>query len=866
MKNLTTNHISARQTVLSELINTSVEPDMQQYVNVKISLINNAIVFPVPDSFDVNDFSQQVAGYINNDLKSSSVLEMIGHDVYSHPFSPIGLGLMKKTVVYMLLDNHLYINIVPLKEIANANYKEGAISGLLSSGKTDKIYEYVESYIMSLYAANDYVPATQPYGRYFFTTSLGLSTIFASHMEEGERILAKLDIYKIEQSKSNASTQTSDSDEAFYVCTTHGAYLMVLDDNLQEKYIETLSDHEMKVVSKLGRDLVTCGSSQWLCNRDNNNLFAEVAPLNNIPAQNKLESFAQQHFNNADNPEDRLHAAELLYCYAGISNSMFSKFSAALVEYVAYMHADCPGRSDDKIKEVSENLMESANSLFSETEFEDKVLDFVQKYSLGAQELFAVIFVICRVKNRIEDPKVFASMIKTLKERYFKSESDSINRGFACLTIAKKLNMIADKESAYKFAQDAYDLVGYNPAVFLAPGGNALPDSESVGDALSYLALQELYKSSTTDKDKLKFAQQIAVLKPLVKSNLDIVAKHSQDEILSRRISNAMEVLDSSQFWQSNVVQDSGIEARFSKMSNYMPKYTEWRKTYSGFDSWLKKAVPDKTLSSMKAHGILVDSNNYHSLFEIGEQLQKCFDLDGVDLYVFGKRNQGVVGYDDGEGKYIFVDGELLDISNPNYMNGSELTFALAREYAAIKLGIAKLSCHAQWRNFAELGVQSLDAIKVFAADPDFIKSEQNTYNRILNYGKLVSQPDYFNFDVEDVENAAKLLVDSVSAVKYSGSNKLEDLKEREYGALAQLTCLILDRVAIMITGNLASAIKSIIHNDIQQRALEPFDVDNTVTNYICNLDSDGKPVHYDLAYRVNNLISFYISDGYKKY
>jgi len=855
-----------RQSVLSELINTSVEPEMQQYINVKISLINNAIVFPVPKDFDIEDFTQQLGNYINTDLKTASALDKIHTDVYSYPFSPIGLGLMKKTVVYMLLDNHLYINIVPLKEIANANYKEGTISGLLSSGKSDMIYEYVESYIMSLYAAKEYVPNTQPYGRYFFTTSIGLSTIFASHMEDGERILAKLDIYKIEQSKSNVSTQTTENDEAFYVCTTHGAYLMVLDDNLQEKYIETLSDHEMKVTSKLGRDLVTCGSSQWLCNRDNNKLFAEVAPLNNIPTDRKLSEFARLHFNNADNPDDRLNAAQLMYNYADVCQDRFPRFAAALIEYAAYLQPDCPGLCDEKVKEVTERLVESGNSMFSETGFENKILEFVKQFEFSSQEIFVLVYMICRAKYRVEDSKLFAKMLKELVDLYWSNDSDSLNRAFVCLAITKKLNMIGEREAAFKYAQDADDFLGYNPSVMLAPGMDVLPDSQHVGDALTYSAIEELYKACTTDKDKLKYAHQMTEMKPFIKSNFDNMAKYSKDDMLNFRINSALTVFDAQAFSSANVAQDSGIEARFAKMSNYMPKYTEWRKTYSGFDSWIKKAVPDKTFSSMKAHGILVDTNNYHFLFELGEQLGKCFELDGVDLYVFSKRNQGIVAYDDGEGKYIFVDDELLDINHPNYMNGSELTFALAREFAAIKLGIARLSCHPQWRQYSELGVQSLDAIKVFAGNPDFIGDVKEKYCRLLNFSRLISAPDYFNFDVEDVESAARLLVDSVAAINYKGKDKMDDLKEREYCALSQLTSLVVDRVAIMLTGNLNSAIKSIIHNDIQQRGLQPWDAENSVLNYVCSLSTDGKPVNYDLAYRINNLLSFYISDDYKKY
>ncbi|MBO7462315.1 MAG: hypothetical protein J6T96_06940, partial [Bacteroidales bacterium] len=235
MKDLATNHIAIKQSILSGLVNGV---DLSQDAKVKISLLNNALVFPVPFSFDFGDFSKSLFSYINDTLKATATEAQHGDDIKSITFSPIGLGLMKKAVVFSLIDSHLYINIVPAKEIENPNYTEGKISEIISSGKTDKIYEYTQDYIIRLYP--DVVAETvKPNGRYFYTTSPGLSTILASHLEDNERILAKLDIYRIDASKSNA--QTTEMDSAFYLSTTNGSYLFVLDKNLQEKYIETLT-------------------------------------------------------------------------------------------------------------------------------------------------------------------------------------------------------------------------------------------------------------------------------------------------------------------------------------------------------------------------------------------------------------------------------------------------------------------------------------------------------------------------------------------------------------------------------------------------------------------------------------------------
>ena len=859
MKNLSTAHYSVRQSLMSQLINNSTAQEDPAYANVMISLLNNAIVFPVPEDFQVDIFTAKLTEYLNTELKADTAVERVGTDVFYLTFSTI--LLIKKAVVYHMVDSHLYVNVVPVKEMQNANYKEGAISGLLSGAKSDKIFEFVESYIMSLFYARG-VDSVRPYGRYYFTASLGLSTILASHLEPGEKILAKLDIHKIEQSKSNALA--SEGDEAFYLSTTCGSYLMVLDDNLQEKYVETLSDVEMKVTSKLTRDQVSCGYTQWQCTRDNNKLFAEVAPLNNMKPDDKLNGFAQLHFNNADDADDKMQAAEMLRAYAAINNNPFANFEASLIEYSAKLHQPHP---EDGENGVAVRLMEDANSLLSEQDFEGKLQVFLSQYQFSSQEVLALIFVISRVKNRIADTKVFASVMTDLKERYYKMDSDSLNRAFVSLSIAKKLNMIGERESAAVFAAESYDNAGNNFASVLSPGLDKLPDDPIAGDAISYAALGELYKSALNESDKLKYAMDMAEVKPLIKSNLDNVLKHSDDATINTRYASAVAVFDAEAFGNYGYMMGSEIDGRFSKLSDssYMPACTERRRLYSGFKSWAQKSKPDSSISSIKEYGTLVDTNNYHLLYSLGEQLSKYFDIHDVQLYVFSGRNQGVVGNDDGQSKYIYIDSELLDINNPNYMNASELTFILAREYAAMKLGLAGLTCHPQWRKYSSLGVMSLDAISGFASDADFISKVSESYNRVMLYNRLISTPGYFNFDVDDAAKASQMLSDTLSTVEYKGTESISDIREREYAALSLLSAQILDRVGILLSGNIVYAIKAVIHNEQQINGGKlPKDMD--VASYATQVAADGKPVNYDFAMRLNSMLSFYISADYKKY
>lgn len=853
MKDLSINHISIKQSILSDLVNANSN---DSNTKVKISLLNNAFVFPVPREFDINAFSSSIASYINDELNTPNNVESIGDDIIMLTFSPIGLGLMKKAVVYTLIDSHIYINIVPLKEIENANYSEGYFSELLSSGKNESIYKYVENYIMDLYP-QDFREIIKPQGRYFYSSNIGFAAIMASHLEPNERILAKLDIYKIEKSKSNA--QTSNVDNAFYVSTTNGSYLFVVDKNLQETYIETLTGEEMKVQSKIGRDPVFCGPTQWISNRDNDYLFDEIAPYNNVTGNSKLVAFSQLHFNHGEKQEDREYSSMLMNIFASADNTAFVKFAAKLIEFSVALTGNSPVIN----KVTALQLMELAGGLFSEVDFVKKLQKFVNDFTFSAKEIVAVIYVICRAKNRISDTKVFAEVLDMLKQRYFKVDDNPLNRALVCITVAKKLNIIGEKTLASKIALEALSLSDDRDLITLAPGLDTTPDNKYAGNALEYAALEELYISAQSDKDKFKYAIKMVAAKPLIKSNIENALKYCQDESIKVKLNTVMALYDEERFRNSSYTTSIELEGKFSKLGSYMPQCTGWLKPYSGFKDWVAKVTADKSISVVKSYGELVDSKNFRLLNELDESLSNYFEIDNVEVYVVPNRNQGIMSNDDGESKYVIVDAELLDINSQNYMNGSELTFMLAKEFASIKLGFSRLTCHPQWRNYSLNGVHSQDVISVFAPEPTFIQSQSAKFSRLIAFSKLMSRAGYFDFDISDTNEAAEMLESTLSLLDYKGESKIS--KTIEYEALVNLSASIADRIGLLLSGNFIAAVKAIIHNEGQVKGGMNFNDNGTVASIACCCTADNKPINYDFAMRLDMLVKFYLSDDCKK-
>ncbi|MBQ3657381.1 MAG: hypothetical protein II956_11135 [Bacteroidales bacterium] len=818
MKNLTVSHNSIKQSLLSSLIN-SQDTENQRYNNIKASLLNNATVFPVNEKFDVGAFKDGLKAFFADTLKIKAEEETIGDDIFVFSFSPVGLGLMKKSIVFMLYDFHLYINDVPQKEIENANYSENKIAGLLSSGKTEQIYIFTEDYVLRLYP-QQVLASVKPQGRYFQDTEIGVPTVLANHLEDGEFVLSKLDIYKVEQSKSNA--QIAETDNAFYVLTTSGAYLFVTDKNLQEKYIETLSVEDMKVYSKIGRDNVTVGTTKWITNRDNDFLFDEIQSLNNKTKQEKLFEISALHFNN----DEKDRAAFFMELLAKETLLPFDFFVACVLKFSG-------GLSFGKIDgEAAGELIEKANSLFSENSLEEKLKNFLSNFNFGKNEILSLIYVISRIKNRISDTEKFKEILLMLRDRYFKTDNSELNRAFVELGIAKKLVCVLEKTSAQKLLESVIGKVSEK----------SFPD---IPNLLNHYALKEIIKTSKTDKEKLKYAKFCALEDPTDTKSLELWASLADEETV-KRINLALAVFDKENFYSfSSFETRQETSAKFSafSMKDFSVAVQRGGK-YANLKSWTQKVSVNSAVSSVLNYAEEVNAENYPQLYALFEECKTFFEIPDVKIYVIFNRNQGVFSNDDEHGKYIVVDGEMLDTDSDSYMNYPQMSFLLAKEFANLSFGFSKMFSRAQFRNFTVSGLPALDVVAQFAPEPKFLSEDLNTYFKLSKFNALLENyPSYFDFDITDTQLCAEMLEKTLLTIDFSGSDKTVNMKEKEYSAAVLTANSITDCASLLFTGDLIFSIKAIIGND--------------------------KPQKNDFFMRLKGILKYYLSDDYtddKKY
>ena len=863
MKDLSVNHASLKDTMLSRLLN-GTNQDFGQYNNIKMRLLNNAKALPVNQNFNVDVFYEQLQEYLSRGLELK--IEPNRHDdIYIITIYSLGklVGLLntgKKSVVFMVFDNRLYFDIVSSKYTEDPNYVEtkNAITDFLSSGATGKILNFTEDYLLSCYDEHIKERIT-PTSRYIEYPAYGMNAALAYHIEDDEFILARLKIYKIEKSKGNFSDEKPEN--AIYLLTTNGAYLLDFDNNMQLGYAETVSEQEMKVKSKIGRDPVLCGTTQWISNRDNDFLFNEIKHLNNATREDKLKGIAKLIYNFAENKEQKEYAANVLGIFAHQNGDLFYTFAAKFIIATANISKDFVFNPEE-----AADLINSAKDAVLDNELEKKFQDFSSGYKLNANDFV----IISHIFNRCEIPQQMAEQFsKTMInacEKFEKNEIQNLDKILFETELSKKIFEIGDDKNAEKMAEKAADKLQTEYIETFGQDETISPTEKYCGPIANYAIAETIFITSKQPKQTSQAADRMAILKPLIKENIEKMSALTQNENLKQRATEVLTLFDVNAFNNANPnFKHKEIKHNINKtgVELLMHPSTMKKQPYNGYKSWLEKVDIQET-----AHitgGSVVTKENYPEIFTAIEKSCNFLDMSMPETYIFFTESMyGITSYD-GQ-KPLLAISELHTIAdNAHYLQNNELYFAIAKETANIKFGFSKANINNLWRNLSKDGNINFGQLSTSIPKLNFASKYIKDYTRSQKYAKyMVENPDFNTFDIEQ-DRIIKLLEQKLSALNYQGEETIKDQQAFEFTLFNRMLNFSTDRIGLIFADNIISAVKSIIISDENLPDALQNSQNISIVDYALQKNDNGKLKNIDFALRLQALVSFYISDEYEK-
>ena len=863
MKDLSVNHVSLKETMLSRLLNSNGQ-DFGQYNNIKMRLLNNAKALPVNQNFNADEFYSQLQDYLSQGLQLK--IEPEHHDdiyiitVYSMGKIAGILNTGKKSVVFMVFDNRLYFDIVSSKYTEDPNYieKKNAISEFLSSGTTGKIQNFVEDYLMSCYDEQTKERIVS-LSRYIEYPAYGMNATLAYYIEDDEYILARLKIYKIEKSKGNYNN--SKPENAIYLLTTNGAYLLDFDQNMQLKYAETISENEMMVKSKIGRDPIICGAAEWISNRDNDFLYNEIKHLNNVSREEKLKGIAKLTYNFAENKEQSEYAANILGIFAHQYGDIFYTFAAKYLIAISNVEKDYKFNEEE-----TKELISAAKDAVSDTDFANKFQEFIQSYNLDANDILAIVHILNRCETPQQMSEQYTKAMQKVHEKFLKLVPNNLDRILFETELAKKIFENGDDKNARKMAEDAADKLQTEYIESIGLNSTQSPDQKYSGAIANYAVAEAIFLTSKQQKEISQAADRLAILKPLIKENIEKMAGLTQNENLKQRAENVLELFDAQKFnahKQEFRIPEIKHNIKKTGTELIMHPSTMKKQPYHDFKTWLDKVEIQQ--SAQINSGSLITNQSYP---QINTAIEKCctfLDIQQLESYIFHTENTyGITSYDGS--KPTLAISELHTKEDSKYfLQDGQLYFAVAKELANIKFGFSKTNINNLWRNLSKDGNMNFGQLSTTIPKLNFTSKYIKNYTRSQKYSQyIVQNPDYNKFDT-DSKRTIDLLQQKLQTFNYQGTETIKDQQAFEFTLFNRMLNYTTDRIGILISDGIISAVKSIIISDENMPDALDACQNMSVIEYALQKEEDGTLRNIDFALRLQALVSFYISDEYEK-
>ena len=240
------------------------------------------------------------------------------------------------------------------------------------------------------------------------------------------------------------------------------------------------------------------------------------------------------------------------------------------------------------------------------------------------------------------------------------------------------------------------------------------------------------------------------------------------------------------------------------------------------------------------------------------------FDLENLEVYIsHGDKSIGISSFESNP-QFIIIGGDHLDKSSPNYLNNAELRFALGVELAHLYFKHSRITSSEIWKGAFDKGYFVVDTIlSIFPAVGVFSKSLQSIgkLNQIASFlqktekiGKVTSKSRDIIKNSEQIVNIykAKIL-----------KEKKDEEKEMELLATARIMQLTANRCGLIFCKDLKSSVRAMFLSSKRYYTELPVVEKYGIKEYLLKLDDKGNYPHQEMAIRLADLFSFYISDEY---
>ncbi len=635
-------------------------------------------------------------------------------------------------------------------------------------------------------------------------------------------------------------------------------------------YLE-LAPAALAIESRLGRDTVRCGDSEWQAGLKNEDLFAELSAATAMTAPDRLGRIATLNWIKPDKRgHNRSAARRLLAILVDRYDRPLDELMLRYADHLLLAGADAPEAA------LPSDELHSPLRRIAATDAGAELACWADDWQLSNAVMIELVEALLGFD---ELPALAAALPlhRLARDRRLQEEKDLLGQALTDILFARHLIAMDRHAEALPLLEERLQHLPDEKLADLLPAPTADLTTGAGGQSLR-IAILDLLVTARGNPEVADAAtvQTLAMLQPLLRARIEAL-RHCAAAELADRAARVLQLFDGVGPLAESEGQESsqGITALDAELLNNAVQHPASRKgaPLEQLTTWIGKArVPDH--SAIRAHGERVSSRKHPSVMAIITDTVLGLSLPAVEAYIsHGEKGIGLRAYE-GDPPFMLIGAVHLDEESEYFMSSAELRFAIGHELAHLKFQHTRLTSQEVWDGVFDKSSSLLESVMMLAG-PLSIAGKTIAGLSLFNKTAMLQRVGTAITSINIGDKAGKMAEwisisrdvqqSSRAARTKDTAPATDDIDTRPDDLLAacRVMQLTADRVGLLLCGDVAAAIRAIFLSNRGYCALLPVAERHGITTALNRHGDDGRLLNQDLAIRAAALISFYLSDDY---
>jgi len=818
--------------------------------NYQDHIIRNGKAVYNYDGFNLNAFASSVKLHLFNELNQETNSKNISENIIEITYNSKDgiaekLNVGKKFKITLLMyDNilYFYIDIADATDKPNEKHSILSVSSWLNDSKKKEISLFIYETIYGHYIKKHPEKKLNFNNKYIDDTHLN-ERMFIHNITQNEIILAKLNISSIISDIMDLST----SENASFILTDKDSCIVAFNKQGEAIIFEQIS-RGFKINKRIGKNSFKYNTITWYPKRSNASLFNDLEGIFNHTGFDRIKELSRLNYLN----EEYQSAEDLMMMLAEKEDDPVNNLCMMFIKSKKEQNTNDNYFSNEQLEKNTGEILTVEDS-------ELRILEAFETWNIDYNKKTMFLNLFSNLVDTPEEREKILPLYESVREEFLKKNKNQINQTVFDIKYAEFLISSGHKRKAAGILKKVSSHLPDETTSDLLPLRTLNLAGDQSGQLLR-ITILDLYAQAKGKESSADQIQKTVQLQPLNKDRLTKLADVKNDN-LSKKAQDILSVLN-----ENGLTGDIGSQEikDFNQpddktLDTLRHPATIKTGSFYSIQKWTSK-VKTEDYTSLKNYSEKINSENNQDIFNLIENIRKIFRIETAEYYISkGDRNRNIIGYE-GTIPFIIFGHEHLNLESELYLNPSEIQFAVASEFAHIFFKHSKISSQDVWRGVSEKGYFLIDALlSAIPAAGLLAKSVQNV-PKLSKLALIIRSTDKVIAGSKNIYDASMKLSEFYQK-KFKSNSKEE--KEQNLLAASRLMQFTADRAGLSISGDLRSAVRTIfltgkynfnLFDEVQKTSLEKL---------ILKVNNDGTYKHQELAIRLTNLFSYYISDEY---